>query len=390
MKCIFRRTAALLFTTLLVAQMVCIPVAAGNSIYFTAINDTVLPLSDSTMPFWSEGYLYVSSSTFSDNGLGLYYSGNTITQKVVLCTYGKALIFHLNTGTVTDNNYNDYWPPAVVRGSQVFLPVSLVAEYFGFTYSYSRVEHGYLVRVRNSESVLKDSTFIDAAHSQLTSRYSRYLKSKTTTTQIQTKTTQIPTVSKNKETKAKIEKEENPEIKGKTVHLCFQAGNTDRTAEVLNVLKKSGDTATIYFTKNQIQNHGNLVRQAVACGQSVGLAVNTSAQSTVKQQLDAANNALFDAASLKTRLYIVKSGSGTARKTVQVDGYCCLTPEIDRSSSGLQDSGSADSLLRQVTAHNGAVTVWLSDHVYAAGLRAFISAAKAAGDGLTGLTELTA
>ena len=102
------RATALLFAVLLLAGTVLPPAAAADTVYFTAINETILPLSDTTMPFWSDGYLYVSTSAFSGGGLGIYYSRNTLKQTVVLYTYNHALIFHLDTGTVTDNQYNDY------------------------------------------------------------------------------------------------------------------------------------------------------------------------------------------------------------------------------------------------------------------------------------------
>ena len=43
--------------------------------YFTAVNKSVLELSDATMPFWSDGYLYVPSTIFTgvsgDLGVGV-------------------------------------------------------------------------------------------------------------------------------------------------------------------------------------------------------------------------------------------------------------------------------------------------------------------------------
>ena len=52
------------------------PLAAG-SVYFTAINDSLCPLNDSTMPFWSGGNLYLPSSVFSSYDLGLSYVRDT-------------------------------------------------------------------------------------------------------------------------------------------------------------------------------------------------------------------------------------------------------------------------------------------------------------------------
>ena len=56
-----------------------IPASAAN-LYFTAINNSVAPLSSNTMPFWSGGAIYVPYSVFDANlnginvSLGLYTS----------------------------------------------------------------------------------------------------------------------------------------------------------------------------------------------------------------------------------------------------------------------------------------------------------------------------
>ena len=380
------RAAAMLSAVLLAVGFFLPAAAAEDSVYFTAINETILPLSDSTMPFWSGGYLYVSSGTFAGGGLGIYYSPNTLKRTAVVYTYNHALIFHLDTGTVTDNQYNDYWPPAVVRGSRVFLPVSLIADYFGLTYTCSRVTHGYMIRVRSSGSILSDSTFVDAAHAQLSSRYSQYLGGGKPASG----TIAVPPDTPSRGKTQEEEISETPDVKGKLIHLAFLA-DTERTGGLIRTLEAQGAAATIFFTEEQIRGNGDLVRQAVACGQTVGLAADAAEKArTVEEQLNAANSALFRAAALKTRLCVVLSGDGTVRKTAERAGYCCLTAEIDRGASGLRSASGAESLMNRITARRGAVTVWLADSVTGTGLKRFLTAAEKSDDGLVGLTELTA
>lgn len=340
------------------------------------------------MPFWSDGYLYVSSSTFSSGGLGIYYSRNTIKQTVVLYMSGKALIYHLDTGIVSDNQGDNYWPPAVTRGSHVFLPISTAANYFGLTYTYSRVSHGYLIRIRSSDSLLSDSLFVDAAHAQLSSRYSQYQQAAQSSAGISSPPTPV-SGTQTETAKKNEENAESPGVSGKMIHLCIRA-DAAKTAALVETLNAQGAAATIYFTKTQIQKNGDLVRQVIAGGQTVGLIADASDKAdSVEAQLNAANNALFRAAAEKTRLCAVDGGSAAAA-AAQKAGYCCLNTEIDRSSTGLQSSRGAESLLRRITARSGAVTVWLSDSVNSKGLKYFLSAAGKDGDKLTGLTELTA
>ena len=40
------------------------PVSAAGDVYFSVVNDSMITLSDSTMPVWSGGVLYVPHSVF--------------------------------------------------------------------------------------------------------------------------------------------------------------------------------------------------------------------------------------------------------------------------------------------------------------------------------------
>lgn len=379
------RGIAMLFAVLVLTQAVSAPAAAAGTVFFTATNETILPLSDATMPFWSDGYLYISSAAFSGGSLGFYYSRNTIKQTVVLYTSNRALIFHLDTGTVMDSQFNSYWPPAVVRGSRVFLPVSTIADYFGLTYTYTRVSHGYLIRLCNAEAVLSDATFVDAARSQLASRYSQYLG----TDETSTRPAVVPVPGTSAGKTPEEETAETPGVDGKLIHLCVLADESE-TAGMIRTLRGQNAAATIFFTEKQIRANGDLVRQAVACGQTVGLTVDALDSRTVADQLEDANAALFRAAAVKTRVCVVRNGGDTPRASARKAGYCPITAEIDRSAAGLRNAAGAESLLRRAAARKGAVTVWLGDGATAAGVRKFLTAAKKGGNGLAGLTELTA
>lgn len=60
-----KRAAALVLCLLLMLQITAPSVRAEQSVYFVAVGSNVLPLTDATMPFWSGGYLYISSSIFT-------------------------------------------------------------------------------------------------------------------------------------------------------------------------------------------------------------------------------------------------------------------------------------------------------------------------------------
>ena len=60
-----QRAAAVLLVVCMALGLSTLSAAAGRSVYFLAVNDTVLSLSDETMPFWENGYLYIPSTIFA-------------------------------------------------------------------------------------------------------------------------------------------------------------------------------------------------------------------------------------------------------------------------------------------------------------------------------------
>ena len=166
-----KRRTALVLAVLLLAQAVCVQAfAAGKTVYFTAVNDNVLAMSDDTMPFWSGGYLYIPGSVFTGyvrEDIGIAYTYNASKQMAALYAVGKSgrsLAFDLTKTYAQDNLGNTYYPTAIRRGDAVFVPASLVAEVFGLAYSTVSLsgsnavtgnDRGWLVWLRESDYVLQ-------------------------------------------------------------------------------------------------------------------------------------------------------------------------------------------------------------------------------------------
>ena len=76
-----KRWAMGLLCCLLLCQLA-IPAKAAGSVYFVAAEESVLPVTDATMPFWANGYLYVPASVFTN--LGMSVINNTAKKMTVL------------------------------------------------------------------------------------------------------------------------------------------------------------------------------------------------------------------------------------------------------------------------------------------------------------------
>ena len=379
-----RRIIALAACALLLAQMAAVPAGAAETVYFTAVNRNVLELSDSTMPFWSGGYLYVPTSVFTgvgkDLGVGMVQSLNP--EKPTVTLYGgdaefHSLVFDLNKDFAVDDEGNLYFQPPILRGGVVFLPISLVARVFGLIYSVTEVPRGYLIWVRTQDVNMSERLFADAATSQMESRYSEYVREQGAGQ---------PGGGPGTETAP-----EDP-LAGsqRRVCLCVEADDPAGTAPLLNTLRRYGEQAAFYCTAGFLEEGGDLLRQMAATGQAVGLAVDAADEDlSVTEQLEAGNQALWEATLGKTHLAWVMNPTDQAMEEAAAAGYRCLTPDMDRSAYGLGSAGQADTLLQRLESWSGTVSVWLGNSVSAVGLGAFLAGADAAGDVCLAMTETT-
>lgn len=370
-----RKLAALLLCLLLVFQMSAVPSEAAGTVYFTAVNKNVLSLSDATMPFWSGGYLYVPSTIFTGVGrdLGVSYYPNIAKQTVLLYvddTIYSSLVFDLNKDYAIDNEGNMYFQKPIQRGGVIFLPISLIARCFGLLYSTVEVDRGYLVWVRNPDMDMEERYFADAARSRMDYEYSQYLRNQGAAAE-----ETVP------------EQSEPSVVTGQRIYLSIEAAESAAVSSLLDTLDRYDAQAAFYCTAGFLEEAGDLLRRMSAAGQTIGLIADAADDRPVTEQLEAGNRLLSQAASVKTRLAWIRNATAEAVAEAEAAGFCCLTPDLDRSAYPLSSTGAADTLFQRVTSRSGAVTVWLGDGANAAGLGSFLSAAEAADDRCLAMTE---
>ena len=374
-----RRWAALALSLLLLFQLAAPPKAqAVNYVYFVAAGENVLPLSDATMPFWSGGYLYIASSIFTGiarEALNIGRSRNDKEKLVVLYSgsRAKSLWFEWEKDCAYDVDGNVFYPGAIYRNDEVYVPVSLVARFFDLQYSVNKVNsrvngepiQGDLAWIRKPGNVLTDKYFMDAASSVITNRYEDYLKDKEKEQEQQgissPGTAQTPA---------------GVDIEGKRIYLCITAGAD--TSVLLDTLDHYSAQAAFFCTPEFMEQQGDLLRRMMATGQTIGILADAGDETqTVEEQLEAGNRALERATFGRTRLVRVENGDEQTLQRLGEEGYRCLEPDIDRSGYDLYSAANANSLLQRVLARKGDnVAVWLADRADALGLRYFLADVK--------------
>jgi hypothetical protein len=314
--------------------------------------------------------LYVAATVFRESGVG--YSYNVVTQTLVLYNSSRSLVFDVATGSATDGQGDTYDHVCVTRSGVTFVAVSPVATYFDRVYTNTPVNHGYLIRVNSASAALGDQLFIDAANYQLVSKYQAYIKSTAPPTPDKPVSQVPPTIQ--------ADDEEEP-MEGKNLYLCFLITDPEKGFDFADALEVRGAHAAFYFTRESLEQSGDLLRRLASSGNAVGLMSLTGGL----REFDEMNQVLFRLAGMKTRLVYRPGGDGN---TLRAGGYVPLRPGVDRTKYGLISAAGAKTILTQAGSRRGAVSVWLGEQVNLNGLHSFFLAAAEEKDRLLAITEL--
>lgn len=322
------------------------PVSAAGDVYFSVVNDSMITLSDSTMPVWSGGVLYVPHSVFDGTnstgiGFGLNFSYNRDTGIASLFTTQQILTFDLNRGISYD--YISGTPlkgRAILRNGRPYLSVGQVCSFFGLSYSVIAIPEGHIVRVKNSAVSLSDAAFVDAA-SNLISRYLReYSQSQQSPP---TPGIRPPTSSG---TDAPLQEE--PEDTGNTlVYLGFRCDDTQGLAQVLDALDANNKTGVFFFPADGLEREDDLLYRILGSGHSVGLLAEGETAAATRRLLEKGSRTLERIGYVRTTLALVPDGQ---RSALQEEGWVCWNETVNAVPAGSQTSASthANAVIRKI------------------------------------------
>ena len=136
--------------------------APSRALTLTAVNDSILPLSDSTMPARLGGEIYVPYSVFSQLGVSASSSDGVLD----LSANGETLSFSPAEGYVYDQNLNSYSTPAYSMNGTTYVPVKLCCGKFGLSYSTLAVAGETVLRVTDGLCVCRRKIRYDRKHDQ--------------------------------------------------------------------------------------------------------------------------------------------------------------------------------------------------------------------------------
>lgn len=362
--------------------------AAFSGIYITAVNERVLELNDETMPFLSDGVLYVSNSVFDGNDLEVRYMRNNSMGLAVLYTNTLDLRFNLEESSVSDKDGNTYTGHAIERNGYVFFPLDLVCRVFGLDWSYNKTEIAPLIRITSDAVILSDASFISAAEGLMQSRYNDYTaknKPSAVTPEAEKpakEETVTPPVSE--EVVEETVDPPAPAIEaadGQRVYLIAASKTTADTRAALEVL---GSTpATFLLTVEQMED-GDLVRSLIAAGHNVALLSTDGRAEDVGEEMERARTLLWDAGCYWLDL-VWYEGSADITVLLEDLGFARVQARLDRRGTPLTSEARAERLLYVIASYRDDVSVYLGpDGDTLEGLPTLLTGLQEAGFTLSG------
>lgn len=356
MKRWIRRLCALLLCAVLTVPA--LPRAQGATVYFMALNDTFLGVSD-TMPTLYNGVLYVPYTLFSPQvtgvNLGVTATYSALRNRVMLFSSQHQLTFDLAEDSTYDLDGNTYSGRAITRNSMVYLPIAQVCAVFSeIKYTVNYTEYGYLVRVKNNKAVLSDPAFINAAQNMMKNALSRYE---------QEHPDQPPPVV------------ESPPVvvtpapgvgSGAAVYPGFAPAKASGLENALDVLKKLELPGIFFLTPQQVEQWDDLVRQLVGEGHFVGLVTEAADAETAAADLAAGQKLLAAVAHCRAGAVLAPGLDEAGAEQLEQLGYVCWQTTAD--GRGLQGSAAsrAAALMKSMVSGEAARNYLLLDENYGA------------------------
>lgn len=324
--------------------------APARALTLTAVNDSLLPLSDSTMPARLGGELYVPYGVFSQLGVSSSASDGVLN----MSANGETLSFSPDEGYVYDQNLNSYATPAYSMNGTTYVPVKLCCGKFGLSYSTLSVAGETVLRVTDG-SASSDSAFASSKAASIENSINSYkgISSSDGSSQNGGGTTGGTTTQTPAETPIpKVE--EKPTRKPSRVYLTFYGAPDKNAPDILDALKQDGRTAAFFLPADTAEWTDDTVRRIVAEGHTAALLLEADEKASgeaLTERLTLANERLRLLTGVQTRIVSVSTGCAKlseAQRNALIDaGYRLWDANMDaRDEKGTAARAYAETAQR--------------------------------------------
>ena len=319
--------------------------AAPTGVYFTAANEQLMELNDENMPFYANNVLYVSSRLFEGTELGVSYTRSTSLGVAMLYNSSTDLRFDLAGQIAYDKQNNLYNGYAIEQGGVVFFPLNLVCRYFGLSWSYNDTDIAPLIRVKNSNVILSDASFIDAAASMMRDRYSEYERARSEAAPSNPSPPPGPV---------------DPPVQAAEGQMVYPLLSVQSSQDALGVLDALRDVqATFLLTAEQMED-GNLLRALVSEGHALALFLQAESPEEAAEELRIGRERLWQAACLWLEL-VWYEGGADLESLLDDMGCVRVSAQVGPPAANQSYTNRTASLLRAIGRYREDVGVYLGD-----------------------------
>lgn len=369
-----KKSAAALLIIAFIAVLFARPANAAN-VYFTSVNNVLMPLSAETMPISYNGSMYIPYSVFNSTELNTYAVYSSSAQAVTIFGEGAQLIYSLRDGTTYDYLGIKYNYRAIYLNGLVYIPVAFTCRYFDINYStiYGN-EYGTIIRFTNGEA-LDDETFSSSASVLMQSRLNDYLKS----IESAAPPSASPVPSSSPLVTPPITSSPAPEYSDVEVFLSFFGLDEIYTPRILDSLAARSYSACFFVSKDDIASMPDLIRRIAGSGHGIGLICSDDTDNSYST----ASKLLFDAAHISS--FITAFGGDKAGEAAESSGLAFYCGANDASSLSVSAVRSQLSYSRR-----RADLIFLTDEAAASGLPAVLRTLNAGKYNVSRLTEAKA
>ncbi|MDR3310137.1 MAG: hypothetical protein LBS90_02155 [Oscillospiraceae bacterium] len=269
---------------------------------FTAVDDTLLPLSSLYLPAYSDAVLYLPGTVFKYAGLSVDY--RIPTREYVVSLGSWSLSFYTRGGGSYDHNGAFYPDSAISVNGIFFIPADFVCGFFGLKCSVTPASPLSVVRIKTGGEIFNDPTFISRNRAELQRMYDEYMyvPVKTATPALRPSASPTAAPSAPASPGASPGKPSPtpapPDYTRASVSVSAYSLGSENALAALELFDRYGITGCFYFTETEAAANPALVRRIYGSGHSVGVWLETPSYDEYRS----AAKSLFDAARIKTQL----------------------------------------------------------------------------------------
>ena len=306
-----KRIIAVIVSLCLVSLLFPVISRAAVMPYFIAVNDTLLPFDEDTMPFILGNDIYVNVTVFES--LNMYSIISRDMERVLLYRGVETYLDFYPVRRVTvDMDGNALpWPSARRDQDRIYVPLRQVCEYFGLSFTYVEVPRGIidseqvmLVRIITS-SYINDPTFMSINERAMRNAYNSYFAP--------------PPPPSPGEPLPPPDILPPPTYNDVTIYISFYNISDESTYAIMDffdVQAASGYYSAFFVSAADIGQEPGLIRRIAGTGHTIGIWLT---EGTFDEYLEA-SAWLFEAAKVKTLLISASNASQIAAQTAAAHG----------------------------------------------------------------------